>query len=576
MKNITLLFSILVCFHYSNGQEYFNKIYDKNNNFNGYNGFLISDNNIFGIGNSFFPVFDSSLYLYMNLVDSIGDEIWSKNTLKNFSGISAGFNTIETKKHFIVTGATYDSIERAQDIYLYAITKEGDSVWYQNLDAGFNDRGMQIMLDKDSGFLVLGYYYLGDSDSSRITIIKTDSLGNKLWQKDYGKPNSYNFAYTFYRTEDGGLILSGERNDYTFFNDNNNFFLIKLDSLYNQEWLKEYDFGYQEYQGYVGSMLIKNDNCLLVGQQQYALTPTVMYRGILMITDISGNLIWDTIIEPINKKVSLTNIIDNEGNDYIILGAIRDSDPSSTNGKALLIKMNNYKQMMWQREIAHYTDNRFQDCYATTINKTEEGDFIFSGFILHQSSTRNDAWLVKTDSCGYTEGDVSIAQIQLESLQDSTVTLQNSSPQYCKWQWYFGNGDSSTIRNPTYTYSDTGAYTIMLITQAGNEKDTAYLTIHIGDTTVSSPQITVIQPQLKLYPNPATQYIILSGFIPQETGKAVLQFYDMQGKLVKQEPLEHGAINRSIGIKEFSQGVYAYKVFSKEKIISTGRIFIQP
>jgi PKD repeat protein len=201
---------------------------------------------------------------------------------------------------------------------------------------------------------------------------------------------------------------------------------------------------------------------------------------------------------------------------------------------------------------------------------------IFNGAILHQSSTKNDAWLVKTDSCGYTEGDVSIAQVQLQSQEDSTVQLYNSSPQYCKWQWYFGNGDSSSVRHPQYTYSDTGTYTIMLITQAGNDKDTAYLTIHIGDTVVSSPQITIIQPQLKLYPNPATQYIILSGFIPQETGSAVLEFYDMQGKVIKQEPLEQGAINRSIGIKEFSQGVYAYKVFSNEKIIATGRIFIEP
>ncbi len=559
---------IIVNYFNVNSQNYFNRIYDEQNMYNGFISSIISGSNVFSVGESF----DPDLYVYLSLIDSLGNEIWSQNTLHNPNGISAGFGVLETKDYFIITGPTYDSIEMAQDIYLYAITKQGDSVWYQNLDAGFNDRGIQIMLDKDSGFLVLGYYYLGDYDSSRIVIIKTDSLGNKLWQKNYGQPNSYNFAYNFFRTTDGGLILSGERNDNN--NTNPNLCLLKLDSLYDVEWHHSYDFGFEEYQGYAGSLLIRNLKYMLVGIQSYSLSPS-KYRGILLETDLNGNNIWDTLIGYIDKNVALLNIIDNTPNDFVMLGAIRDNPPA-TNGKALLIKMDNNKNIIWQREIAHYDDSRFQDCYATTLLKTDDSDLIFSGYILHQSTTRNDAWLVKTDSCGYTEGDVSIAQIQLVSIQDSTVTLNNSSPQYCKWQWYFGNGDSSSIRHPQYTYSDTGTYTIMLVTQAGNEKDTAYLTIHIGDTVVSSPQLTAISPQLKLYPNPATQYIILSGFIPQETGKAVLEFYDMQGKLVKQEPLEQGAINRSIGIREFSQGVYAYKVFSREKMIATGRIFIEP
>ncbi len=568
MAKILLLLSIALTHFSVFGQLYYNRIYDSQNMNNSYSSMILSGNKIFGCGISF----DPDLYTYLILTDSLGNKIWDRNVLKNTNGISIGSGTLEMKDYFIITGSTFDSTEMAQDIYLYAITKQGDSLWYQNLDAGFNDRGMRVMLDSDSGFLVLGYYYLGDFDSSRITIIKTDSLGNKIWQKDYGQPNSYNFAYTFFRTADGGLILSGERNDNN--NTNPNLCLLKLDSLYNVEWYHSYDFGFEEYQGYTGSLLIRNNEYILVGHQSYSLNP-FKYRGILMTADTNGNKTWDTLIGDVNKNIILLNIVDNTSDDIIILGGIRDNPPA-TNGKALLIKMDNDKQIMWQREIAHYDDNRFQDCYAKTLLKTDEGDFVFSGYIVHQSSTRNDAWLVKTDSCGYTEGDVSIAQIQLVSIQDSTVTLHNSSPQYCKWQWYFGNGDSSSIRHPQYTYSDTGTYTIMLITQAGNEKDTAYLTIYIGDTVVSSPQITAITPQLKLYPNPATQYIILSGFIPQESGKAVLEFYDMQGKLVKQEPLEQGAINRSIGIREFSQGVYAYKVFSSDKIIITGRIFVEP
>jgi hypothetical protein len=353
---------------------------------------------------------------------------------------------------------------------------------------------------------------------------------------------------------------------------------MKLDSAFNELWTKTYDAGYLDYSGLFTSLVIAENGYMMVGQQEYFAPSTGTFRakGIIQKTDTAGTQQWLKLEGENYRDLFYVGIVPVENNEYVILGTVTNDTGMVGDSKALLIKIDSSGNHIWKREFAHYNDGRFEDTYVNNIYRDNNGNLVFCGYLIHSSPTKNDAWLVKTDSCGYTEGDVSIAQIQLASIQDSTITLQNSSPQYCKWQWYFGNGDSSSVRHPQYTYSDTGTYTIVLITQAGNDKDTAYLTIHIGDTVVSSPQITIIQPQLKLYPNPATQYIILSGFIPQETGNAVLEFYDMQGKVIKQEPLEQGAINRSIGIKEFSQGVYAYKVFSNEKIIATGHIFIEP
>lgn len=41
------------------------------------------------------------------------------------------------------------------------------------------------------------------------------------------------------------------------------------------------------------------------------------------------------------------------------------------------------------------------------------------------------------------------------------------------WDWTFGNGDTSTEQNPTYTYTDTGTFNVTLIVGNGCEPDTA-------------------------------------------------------------------------------------------------------
>ena len=81
---------------------------------------------------------------------------------------------------------------------------------------------------------------------------------------------------------------------------------------------------------------------------------------------------------------------------------------------------------------------------------------------------------------------------------------------------------------------------------------------------------------MRLYPNPASAYIILSGYIPENITGARVEFYDMQGRLVKTEKLKNGLVNQSIPTKGFTQGIYAYRVYSNEANIATGKIFIEP
>jgi PKD repeat protein len=52
------------------------------------------------------------------------------------------------------------------------------------------------------------------------------------------------------------------------------------------------------------------------------------------------------------------------------------------------------------------------------------------------------------------------------------------------WKWYFGDGDSATVRNPSHTYTSAGVYTVKLIVSNANGSDTlekiSYITILDG------------------------------------------------------------------------------------------------
>jgi PKD repeat protein len=62
------------------------------------------------------------------------------------------------------------------------------------------------------------------------------------------------------------------------------------------------------------------------------------------------------------------------------------------------------------------------------------------------------------------------------------------------WVWYFGNGDSSTVQNPTYTYSTAGVFTVTLITTNQYGTDTLIRTNYINFTGNSGPIAISCQP----------------------------------------------------------------------------------
>ena len=81
---------------------------------------------------------------------------------------------------------------------------------------------------------------------------------------------------------------------------------------------------------------------------------------------------------------------------------------------------------------------------------------------------------------------------------NETVTFSNSSIDADHFEWYFGDGTTSTVVNPTHSYSKEGAYIVTLVgySKSGNKKDDAYqfylYVLNPREVTFTNPTYTPI------------------------------------------------------------------------------------
>lgn len=135
-----------------------------------------------------------------------------------------------------------------------------------------------------------------------------------------------------------------------------------------------------------------------------------------------------------------------------------------------------------------------------------------------------------------------------------TVNFQNQSTNYTAYQWIFGDGTStSTILNPTHTFSDTGSYTALLITTNNYGcKDTILKHIEIR------PKSTLFVPNC-FTPNGDGKNEV---FRPYHTNMEHLQVwvYDRWGVLLKTWDTLDGSWDGYYQGKKCQQDTYVYKI----------------
>ncbi len=263
------------------------------------------------------------------------------------------------------------------DYWIIKIDSTGNKMWDKRLGGNSSDCLSQVIQTSDGGFLLAGDSYSdssGDrSQSSRgredYWIVKTDSIGNKVWDKRFGC-NGSDILTSVCQAPDGGYMLLGTGNQGTCQDKPSpgwgasDFWVIRTDSLGNMLWEKSYGGTMDEN----ANVLIKtHDNGFILGgisRSGIGGVKTSAYKGLgdwwVVKIDSVGNVVWDKDFGGLRTETVISSIYETGDNGLIISGSSRSdscTDKSENNlgdTQSWIIKTDANGNKLWDKTLFTY------------------------------------------------------------------------------------------------------------------------------------------------------------------------------------------------------------------------------
>ncbi len=164
--------------------------------------------------------------VYLVKTDSIGDTLWTRTYGGN--GDDRGMSVRQTNDEgYILVGHTYSYGAGGSDIYLVKTNSIGDTLWTCIYGGSSDELGDDVKQTDDGGYIIVGSTESYGAGGWDVYVLKTDSLGNPLWTRNYGGAAS-DQGYSIQQTRDGGCIIAGMTE--SFGAGLSDFYLIRLAS----------------------------------------------------------------------------------------------------------------------------------------------------------------------------------------------------------------------------------------------------------------------------------------------------------------------------------------------------------
>jgi hypothetical protein len=327
-------------------------------------------------------------------IDLLGNENWIKYIYRPKTLLYAGLsNSVQyiTNNLILISGTFIDTLNyehRAQGSIL-AINENGDSLWQKTYGSQWKDGFYSSFIDSDYNLVSVGYYRISATNYNAWAL-KTDTLGNVIWDKKFGGING-DLLYSVLQAPDGGYYLAGASNSFAGIN-NSDIYLVKLDIDGNLIWQKNIA-NTAKNDGATG-MVISNNKIYLTGVAKQTIG-----NGLLVITDLDGNVLrWQEFgsgnlnEEFMTKPISLSN-------GDIVVGGFKRTQQNPNVPWGWLFKFNQDGDSIWSRT---YFNNPNAPNYIYDLKATSDGGFIMAGSTndsLGGIGAQN-SWVLKVDEYG--------------------------------------------------------------------------------------------------------------------------------------------------------------------------------
>ena len=491
------------------------------------------------------------------------------------------YDICATADGYLITGAN-SATGYMDNVLLIKTDFEGNAVWQKSIGGTSGEIGFRIFSSMDGNYFINAISSSSDGDISNdpypntadYWVVKINGNGDILWERIYGGNCREDGWDGGVPTSDGGIVQWG----YTCSDDGDisnyigtwDAWMLKLDNEGNKVW--DFTIGTEDFD-YPSGIIETSDHGFLLATQS---TPTT-----------GGNI---------------------------------DCIPYNENAEIVLLKLDSVANIEWQqcyggsdheglKSVLELQDGYLLACTAYS----NDGDILGSGYHIgfdNAGYPTADIWLIKIDFTGniiwsrcfggsqrdvprcilpgYGGGFVVFGMA--ESFDGDVVGNNSSGPGYSDiwvikvnetgdliWQQCFGrNGDerleSGVVDNGDGSYviaSEIRGYNSGQVTCQTNFYDSEIWFLKIRDTTVVNT-INYEMPDfsLKIYPNPAKEYVI---FESQNKTTGVISVTDIYGRPVAEVPVNS---EKTVwDLRGVLPGVYLYKG-DMNKTTSSGKILI--
>jgi hypothetical protein len=323
-------------------------------------------------------------------VDSKGDIIWQEI----YGGTSSdrGSRIVpDSRGEYLLVGYTQSYGNGGFDIWLIKIDASGHPLWQKTYGGSHDDFAFDVITSENNGYIIAGTKTSPINGKYDLWVFQVDSLGNLEWQTIMGNVD-HDQARSIKRSNDGGLIITGYT--VTELERQYDLWLLKLDSNGDSLWSKTYGGNYKDAGISVQEMPDKNIMVLGYTESFY------WYNGRndrdiwILVTDIEGDPIWASTFGGASSEYGHTLNPTDDGN-YIITGYTESIGAGGWD--LLMLKVDSEGNEIWSKTYG----GPLQD-YGQYIYQDQNGNFICIGITESYGAGGTDAWLIITDSKGNT------------------------------------------------------------------------------------------------------------------------------------------------------------------------------
>lgn len=314
-------------------------------------------------------------------LDELGNELWMKVYGSSVGDDAGNYVRQTSDSGYIVTGYTDISGAGKDKIYLLKTNSLGDTLWTKNFGGTNIAEANSVQQTTDGGYIIAGFIFkVTDGD---VYLIKTNSNGDTLWTRMYGKTND-DVGQSVLQTSEGGYIICG----YTYTSNNGDeFYLIRTKTNGDTLWTKTWG-------GIGGDRLMEiqktvDGNFIVAGSTtSYGAGDWDCY---LAKTDTAGNILWSKTYGNTNENTA-SSVKPTVDGGYIIAGST--AVPTANGYNVYAVKTNGIGDTLFTKQFSGLGEG---DGYF--VSQTTDGGFVISG------STKNQIpifgiYVIKTDSSG--------------------------------------------------------------------------------------------------------------------------------------------------------------------------------